>query len=103
MALILRRTDISHVPAYEGREDYTVYDEDQPVGRIYRPHAPASPGYEPHSPAGCELTVGRIYQPPAPASLGHEPHSPAGRELIWFWSITVPVDPKFRIRARRNT
>jgi hypothetical protein len=73
MALILRRTDISHAPAYEGLEDYTVYDHDQPVGRIYRPHAPASPGYE--------------------------PHSPAGRELTWFWSITVPVDPKFRIRT----
>jgi hypothetical protein len=74
MALILRRTDISHVPAYEGREDYTVYDEEEPVGRIYRPHyAPANPGYE--------------------------PHSPAGRELTWFWSITVPVDPKFRIRT----
>ena len=63
------------------------------------PHAPANPGYEPHSPAGRELTVGRIYRPPAPASLGHEPHSPAGRELTWFWSITVPVDPKFRIRT----
>jgi hypothetical protein len=92
MALILRRTDISHAPAYEGLEDYTVYDdEDQPVGRIYRPHAPANPGYEPHSPAGRELTVGGIYRPPAP-----EPH---GRELTWFWSITVPVDPKFRIRT----
>ena len=44
MALILRRTDISHAPAYEGREDYTVYDHDQPVGRIYRFHAPANPG-----------------------------------------------------------
>ena len=60
---------------------------------------PWNPGYEPHSPAGRELTVGRIYRPPAPASLGHEPHSPAGRELTWFWSITVPVDPKFRIRT----
>ena len=99
MALILRRTDISHAPAYEGLEDYTVYDHDQPVGRIYRPHAPANPGYEPHSPAGRELTVGGIYRPPVPASLGHEPHSPAGRELTWFWSITVPVDPKFRIRT----
>ena len=44
MALILRRTDISHAPAYEGREDYTVYDEDQPVGRIYRPTHPPIPG-----------------------------------------------------------
>ena len=99
MALILRRTDISHAPAYEGLEDYTVYDHDQPVGRIYRPHAPANPGYEPHPPAGRELTVGGINRPPVPASLGHEPHSPAGRELTWFWSITVPVDPKFRIRT----
>ena len=61
MALILRRTDISHAPAYEGLEDYTVYDHDQPVGRIYRPHAPANPGYEPHPPAGRALTVGGIY------------------------------------------
>jgi hypothetical protein len=73
MALTLCRTDISHAPAYEGLEDYTVYDHGQPVGRIYRPHAPASPGYQ--------------------------PHSAAGRELTWFWSITVPVDPKFRIRT----
>jgi hypothetical protein len=100
MALTLRRTDISHAPAYEGLEDYTVYDHGQPVGRIYRPHLPASPGYEPHLPGGRELTVGRIYHPPhTPVSDMSRTHSPAGRELTWFWSITVPVDPKFGIRT----
>jgi hypothetical protein len=32
MALTLRRTDISHAPAHEGLEDYTVYDH-APSGR----------------------------------------------------------------------
>ena len=44
MALTLCRTDISHAPAYEGLEDYTVYDHGQPVGRIYRPTHPPVPG-----------------------------------------------------------
>jgi hypothetical protein len=73
MRVTLRRTNIDHAPAYEGRQDYTVYKDGQPVGRIYQPHTPASPEYQPH--------------PPPP------------RELTWFWSITVPVYPKFGIQT----
>jgi hypothetical protein len=40
MALTLRRTNLAPVPAFEHLEDWTVFEDSEPIGRIYQPHAP---------------------------------------------------------------
>jgi hypothetical protein len=41
--LSFRRTELATVFAYTSLADWTVLDDDQPVGRIYEEHAPARP------------------------------------------------------------
>jgi hypothetical protein len=45
MTLTLRRTDLGTVPAYAHLADWTVFEDGEPVGRIYEQHAPARPEF----------------------------------------------------------
>lgn len=41
MALTLRKTDLATVPVFAHLADWTVFDDDQPIGRIYEEHPPS--------------------------------------------------------------